>query len=200
MTQSKTRSIEPYTNNLVVHALGGDELTKVVKMYFNDAAIENIVSQVFQAVGNYGITKKTNPDRKITKEQRKDRHELIETMKELSVRLTPWHIPTPLYDSAKSQYMPNGRGKPTLKEEIADLILRLDSLRKLFESIEIETPASTNPGKPERNRLVDSLVGTFNNFTNDLKRPKVCVVDQKINFIGDVFKIFSLEDPVPRNI
>lgn len=162
---------------------------------------------IFAALTRYQLEVKTNPDRKVTREQQKDRHELIETMKELSQRLFPWHIPLPMYEPAKTAYAPSKGGKPKLGEEISDLLLRLGYLQRLFESIEIQTPAKTNPGKPERDRLLDSLAGIFDDFANvrgclkNLKTEKASggIRDIRLNFITDILKVFNLTDPVPRN-
>lgn len=202
MTQRKPRSFEPYTMNIVISGFDGfsDPLNKVLHGYFDESACEEINKRIHEAVVRHDTALKTNQDRKITREQRKDRHELIETMNELKTRLTPWHIPSPLYDPAKTAYTPHERGKTVLWDEIADLLLRMDHLQQLFESIEIPTPVKTNPGKPERDRLVDALTDILDEFANAIKYPEEeFAEDKRRNFIEDVFRVFYLEDPVPRN-
>lgn len=201
MTQRKPRSIESYTMNAAVAGLGGFEvpLKTALRGYFQGAVCEEISALIHDAVIRHQIEVRTNEDRKITKEQRKDRHELIETMKELDTRLFYLHIPTPLYDPARHAYRPCNGGKPTLGDEIADLLFRLRDLRRLFESIEIPTPSRTNPGKSERNRLVDTLTAIFDDFAKDLKYPENPIEDTRRNFIEDVFQVFYLQDPIPRN-
>lgn len=206
MTQRKPRSFEPYTMNLVLSASGGFEepLKKVLRQYFHESACEEMTKLIFEALTRYNIEIKTNPDRKVTKEQKKDRHELIETMKELNQRLHPWHIPLPMYELAKTAYTPHQGGETILSEEIRDLLLRLRRLQQLFESIKIQTPAKTNPGKPERDRLLDSLKNIFDDYAEvrgSLKalRTEQFTGDIRLNFIKDIFEVFNMTDPVPRN-
>jgi hypothetical protein len=201
MTQRKPRSFEPYTNRAVCSALGGfsDPLEKALREYFVASACAEINKRIHEAVGHYDLAKKTNPDRKVTREQQKDRHELIETMKELNMRLFPHHIPSPLYDPARTAYTPHKRGKPDLRDEIADLLLRMRHLQQLFESIEIPTPKKTNPGKPERDQLVEALTEIYCEFANAIKNPRDHAEDKRLNFIKAVFDVFHLEDPIPRN-
>lgn len=202
MTQRKPRSIEPYTNNLVAYGLGDfPGLDQALLNYFNESVCKEISQRIFDLVSTYGIEIQINQDRKISREQRKDRHELIETMKELNMRLFPSHIPTPLYEPARIRYTPNERGKPTLTEEISDLLLRLRHLQHLFESIKVPSPTKTNPGKPERDRLVKNLGDIFDDFSSNLKHSDFLkhLDDTRMNFIGSVFKVFNMKDPVPRN-
>jgi hypothetical protein len=182
-----------------------DPLKNVLKVYFIESACEEITHLIFNEVTNYQIKLKTNPDRKITKYQRKDQNELIETMKELNIRLNRIYIPLPLYDSVKAAYVPRSGGKLILSEEISCLLLRLQHLQQLFESIEIQTPAKTNPGKPERDSLSNALAAIFDDFAKDYRFPndlcsKKAVDDKKWNFVTDIFGIFNIKDPVPRNV
>jgi hypothetical protein len=209
MTQRKPRFVEPYTMNMAVAGLGGFEgpLKEVLGRYFCESACDELSERILDAITRYHLDVESNPDRKVTRLQQKDRSELIETMKELNQRLHPLHIPLPLYEPAKIAYTPSKGGKAKLGEEISDLLLRLGHLQRLFESIEIKTPATTNPGKPERNGLVDSLEGIFYAFANapgnleNLKTEKVSggMSDIRLNFITDIFEVFNLPDPLPRN-
>ncbi|TBR71262.1 MAG: hypothetical protein EPN72_14925 [Nevskiaceae bacterium] len=196
MTQSKPRAIKPNTMDLAIAARGGftDPLKEKLGLYFNAAVCEEMAKRVLNAIASYEIEMKANPDRKIIREQRSDRHELIETMKELNIRLLPWHIPLPVYTPARTKYTPLGRGKSALRDEIGDLVLRIAHLQALFESINIPTPpGKTNPGKPERARLVLSLKDIVAEFRSDLKQPKIPLRDNQANFIGDVVALFGID-------
>lgn len=195
--------------NLVVVGLGGFEgsLKKVLGQYFYESACDEMSKLIFDAITRYHLDVKSNPDRKVTREQQKDRNELIETMKELNQRLFPWHIPLPLYEPAKIAYTSYKGGKTNLSEEISDLLVRLKHLQCLFESIEIPTPAKTNPGKSERTRLLKSLTDMYDDFAKvpgamkalGTDKAKGGIRDKRLNFIADVFAVFNMEDPVPRN-
>lgn len=195
--------------NLVVAGLGGFEgpLKKVLEQYFYESTCDEMSKLIFDAITRYHLDVKSNPDRKVTREQQKDRNKLIETMKELNQRLFPWHIPLPLYEQAKITYTSYKGGKTNLSEEISDLLVRLKHLQCLFESIEIPTPAKTNPGKSERARLLKSLTDMYDDFSKAPGAMKVLgtdkakggIRDKRLNFIADVFAVFNMKDPVPRN-
>lgn len=209
MTQRKPRSVEPYTMNLAAAGLGGFEgpLKKVLEKYFCGSACDELSKRVLDAITRYHLDVKSNPDRKATRLQQNDRSELIETMKELNQRLHPLHIPLPLYEPATIAYTSCQGGKTKLPEEIRDLLLRLRHLQSLFESIEIQTPAKTNPGKTERARLLKNLAdmyedfakapGTLRVFPGD--KAKSGLKDKRLYFITDVFQVFNLGDPIPRD-
>lgn len=98
MTQRKPRSFEPYTMNMEMAAFAefGEPLNKALRQYFHESVCDEMSELIFAALTRYKLEVKTNPDRKITKKQQQDRHELIETMKELNQRLSYLHIPLPL--------------------------------------------------------------------------------------------------------
>ncbi len=210
MTKKKDRVIQPYTCNAAASALGGfdEPLKKVVKRFFDEESYPSISERILQAVTTYNLDFKINPDRKRTQQQRHDRHELIECLKELHIRLDRLHIPLPLQRAVKSTYIPHMWGKATLDDEIRDLLLRLWHLKKLFEANPIPTPNKTNPGKPERDHLAKTLGVIFDDSTSynsspylegeqdqsslDLQREKK---HDKEQFVEQVFHVFHLEPP-----
>lgn len=126
--------------NAAVSALGGftEPLDAVVRRYFtNENTRSEISKQVHQAVTAYGIEMQTNQLRKIISEQRSDRHELIECIKEVCNRIDPICIPKHILNTANGAYRACTDSKPTLAEELRDLRLRLNHIQRLFAPIEI---------------------------------------------------------------
>jgi len=79
-----------------------------------------------------------------------------------------------------------------------------ENLQFLFESIEIPH-RQTNPGKssaaPEKSitgiRRLAQIPGAMKALGTD--KAKGGIRDKRLNFIADVFAVFNMEDPVPRN-
>ncbi len=203
MTKRKNRNVQPYTCNAAVAGLGGfvEPLRiKVLREFFDEEEWARISQCIHDAVIQYNLDLQTNPDRKTRLRQREDQHELIECMKELNIRLHPWHIP--LWEAVKSAYLPYSG--ETLGEQIGDLLRRLRYLQKLFEETPIPLPNRTNPGKPERDKLVSKLGAIFNKFTsNDYldeegispqEKQKEKIHDRK-RFVKLVLDVFYLKPP-----
>src|SRR6266705_1993276 len=143
MTKKKPRNITPYTTNVASIGFGGytEPLESVLDKFFDSEAGSNTSERILQAIAAYDMAVKTNPTRQRAKKQRDDWRELIESMKELNQRLHPFYIPPPMLDTARSAYTKHAGGKPTLNEEIRDLLLRLLHLQKIFEATIIPTPS-----------------------------------------------------------
>lgn len=143
-------------------------LDKVLSNYFkNKKAFPEISKRIIEAVVLCNLEMQANPLRKKTEEQRSDRRELIACIMELGNRIDPFYIPLPLLNTARTAYRPYNDGKATLGEEIRDLRLRLNHIKRLFESIEIPAPKETNPGAPERKRFEAKIADIFDAFIND---------------------------------
>lgn len=206
VSKKKPRTIKIYTLNAAFNAFGGfdEPLNTVLEDYFEETSVCTVVAdRVYQAVHKYVSVLETNPARKITGEQRKDRQELIESLKEIRERLHPLYIPLPLLNRARSAYGPHRLGKPTLDLEIGDILQRLQHLQKLFEATEIPVPTSTNPGKHEQAQLIEDLGEIFDEFTkNDqsyIRTPKKEVEQQRQSFTTEVCTTFSLAIKTPRH-
>jgi len=90
------------------------------------------------------------------------------------------------------------RGKECLKEEIRDLLLRMRRLRELFEAAPIPAPDRTNPGKPERKKLMDELAAIFDEFTGDSYEESGIgeKARDRSRFVREVLAVFHI--PAPR--
>lgn len=198
MTKKKARVIRPYTNNAAVSALAGfDEplRTKVLKTFFDEENHQSISDGIHEAITTYYLHRKTNPDRKGAQKQRHDRQQLVECLKELRIRLSPLHIPLPLLSAVRSRYNLLEPGRPSLDDEMRDLMLRLRYLETLFDETQIPGRNRTNPGKPERNQLITELGVIFDDYTsyNDERQR----TRDKKKFLREVFQTFHLPAP-PR--
>jgi hypothetical protein len=220
MTTKKPRNVDPHTINVAVSGLGEfPELDKVLDTYFDTGARSNASERILQAVNAYHTDWQINPKRQPAEERREDWRQLIESMKELNQRLNPIHIPRPMLDAARIAYRPatftkNMGGKPTLNDELGELLLRLRHLVKLFEAI--PEPRWTNPGKLERDTLVQELEKIFDAFplrwppashrlqreSKPKSRPlhrdrktKTVVQDVRKHFVRAVFNVFHLPPP-----
>jgi hypothetical protein len=192
MTQRKTKRFEPYTMNAAVSIWGGftDPLDKVIGSYFkNKNEWPEISTQIHEVMSVYGIEMQANQLRKVTSQQRNDRHELIECIREVCNRIDPMHIPELMLNTARGVYRSCIGGKPTLNEEIRDLLLRLHHLQQLFVPIEIQTPNETNPGKPERTVLEGKVACIFDAF---IKKNSNIKKDLRDHFVQDVSRVFNL--------
>ncbi len=207
MTKKKSRNVQPYTINVAMCDLGGFEkpLSQVLHEFFDEAGAAWISKRILQAITDYNLELQANPQRKNARKQRDDRDELIECMRELSVRLDPTHIPLPLLKAVRSAYTRYERSihyeinKEAVDEEIHDLLLRLDHLRKVFQATEIPARAGTNPGKRERGRLVKGLKGIFNDARKDGCIYPLAPSEQlSKQFVQGVFAAFHLKPPPPR--
>lgn len=94
---------------------------------------------------------------------------------------------------------------------IRDVRLRLFYLQKIFENTQIPVPTWTNPGKPERDRLLKDVEKIFNRFTKDSYAPSVYDADDGDNespaalkkkkrrdrkqFVRDVSFVFNIKPP-----
>lgn len=195
MTLKKIKRFAPYTINMAVSGLSGftEPIDKVLHSYFkNKDAWPEISKRVHEAVGACGLEMQTNQLRKVTSEQRIDRQELIACIKEVRNRIDPMYIPLPMLNTASGAYRPRQDRKPTLDDELRELLLRLHDVQRLFESIEIPTPKETNPGTPERMRLEAKLADIFDAFTKDLNAKKAVRTDNRCNFVQDVLLTFRL--------
>lgn len=208
MTMKKPRNIQPYTSNLAFSGLGQfeDRVEKVLNEYFADESMwPAIAARLYQAVTNYYLEIKINPDRKTTRLQRADQHEMIECMKELSIRMHPvLYIPLPLLNKARAAYVPFDGLEKTLDEEIKAVLTRLSYLRTMFESIEIPTPAKTNPGKPEQIRLLRTLAQLFDEVIQDDESYRSTRPDdltrERREFVQHVCEAFHLKITLPRKL
>ncbi len=204
MTKRKNRNVQPYTCNAAAAGLGGFEeplKNKVLRNFFDEEEWARVSQCIHDAVTQYNLDLQTNPARKIRLRQRQDQHELIECMKELNIRLNPLYIP--LWEAVKSAYLPYSG--ETLGEQIRDLLRRLSYLQKLFEATPFPLPNRTNPGKPERDKLVRKLGTIFDKFTRDdylldkdgispMELQKGKIRDRK-EFVKLVFEVFYLKPP-----
>lgn len=208
MTMKKPRNIQPYTLNLAFSGLGQFEarVEKVLYEYFADKSMWPVIAaRLYQAVTNYYLEVKINPDRKITRLQRADQHEMIECMKELSIRMHPvLYIPLPLLNKARTAYVQFDGLEKTLDEEIEAVLTRLSCLRTIFESIEIPAPAKTNPGKPEQTRLLGTLTRIFDEVIQDdisyRSTPPADVARERREFVQHVCEAFYLKITLPRKL
>jgi hypothetical protein len=208
MTKKMHRSIRPYTLNLAFSGLGQfeDRVEKVLHEYFSDEDAWPVISErLYQAVNNYYLEVQTNPDRKITRLQRTDQHEMIECMKELSIRMHPvLYIPLPLLNKARTDYVQFDGLEKTLDEEIKAILARLRNLRTIFESIEIPVPTKTNPGKPEQARLLRTIAQLFDDAALDddsyRNTPPADVLRERREFVQRVCEAFHLQITLPRKL
>ena len=208
MTKKKPRHVEPYTLNLAFSALGQfeDRLKAVVIEYFEDEKLWSDISErVHQAVNNFYLESRTNPDRKDTQRQRDDQRELIECLRELSIRMHPvLYIPLPLLNAARTTYKPHENGEKALDDELRSLFFRLNHIRTLFESIEIPTPTKTNPGKPEQSRLISNLAKIFDDVAKNDKSfqstPAEDIAYERREFVEGVCRAFHLKIALPRKL
>ena len=236
MTTKKPRS-EPHTTNVAFSGLGEfPELDKVLDTYFSKKARSDASERISQAITTYNMALQTNPQRQPAQERRADWRELIECMKEIDKRLGPFHKPLSMLNAAGTAYtavrwlerdpslppqdllsieelLAEKRqaftGKPTLDEEIRELLLRLRHLRKLFEAT--PQPRWTNPGKPERGTLVQELEKVFDELAKDRysasaddassakasRQKAVRARSQKALFVQAVFNVFPDLPPFP---
>lgn len=171
MTQKKLLTdIDVYTKN-ATYFLDRDfydayllEIQKVLDLYFDQHIdMVEIQYQVIHALRIYHMWLQVNPNRKITQKQKNDRLALISSLHETCLRLHPIHIPLPLLHSVQESYQQND-DYPTLQHLLADVTGKLKQLKSLFESVEISTPKITNPGKPERDSLVNTLASLFDEY------------------------------------
>jgi len=177
----------------------------VIKEYFEDLpTVKDVLEQVCDAATKYELAVSGNPDRKNTQEQRHDRHELVETLKELRIRLDPLHLPQPLMSSARLAYSPTSSGAPTLDGEIGFLLGKIEEMLQLFNSVDIPTPAKTNPGKPERDTLINDLVLTFESMaSSDISyagsTPEE-VMGECREFVQNICNLIDPDIKIPRNL
>jgi hypothetical protein len=211
MTKKNPRNVTPYTANAAVSGLGGytEALNGVLDKYFPEETWQRTSKRIHRAIQTFYLSIQTNPSRQIARKQRDDRDQLIECMKELNIRLHPMHTPPPLMEPARSAYARSKRGKPTLEEEVRDLLLRLLHLQRIFEATTIPLPARTNPGKPECKKLVQNLEKIFDDLTRSTHLPSILPEEQEPSaaerhqnrkqFVQEVFAVFHL-DRLPSNV
>lgn len=202
MTPKKIKRFAPYTINMAVSGLSGftEPLAAVFSSYFkNKDAWPKISDHIHEAMAAYGLDMQTNQLRKITSEQRIDRYELIACIKEVRNRIDPLYIPPPVLNTARDAYRPRKESKPTLDEELRDLLSRMHHLQQLFEHTDIPTPKETNPGKPERTRLEAKIADIYDAFAKDSNIEKDARKDVKGHFVRDVSIVFNLREKPDKN-
>ena len=180
-------------------------LNSVFNEQFEEDCWPVLYAQIMAGWKDYKTAIDLNQERRVALEQRADRRELIESLKEVLTRLFLWHIPMPLRTEARARYKPLETGEQTLDKEIADIVPRLGHLMQLFDSIEIPKPNRTNPGKPERDEFIRALVRLHGEFSSDApssgEDPAVWASDQsegKRQFIDGVLGVLGLE-PLPKS-
>jgi hypothetical protein len=116
----------------------------------------------------------------------------------------PIYTPLPLLNIARVKYESLQGAEQTLDNELKSLLPRLNQLRILFESIEIPTPTKTNPGRPERDRLLLILGLIFDKFAGDdesyQRTPAEDVALERKEFTQKVCAAFHLKITLPRKL
>jgi hypothetical protein len=209
MTKKKARIVAPHTTNAAASgSLEFDAPLRQVIGKFADSGVAEAVAQILKAVTAHNLAVKLNPQRQRAQDQRDDRSELIESMRELNIRLNPVHVPLPLLNAVREAYRARDGGKSTVDDEIRDLLLRLLHLQTLFEASTIPFPNWTNPGKPERGRLLRDIERVFDNVTCNAYLPSpdnsegdsasalaMHRAQDKRLFVEEVFRVLQLPEP-----
>lgn len=210
MTRRLPRRVVPYTNNIAYSTITAEDrfqegIIECIKESFEDVAlIEECLDSIWNIATNYEIGVASNPDRKRSQQQRQDVDELLATLYELQIRLDPLHLPLPLIARARATYQPEQSRDPLFEVEISTVLQKIDYLSRLFQEAEIPTPQRTNPGKPERDVLVEELCALFDKLTKrDAAYEKSSQTDLRTERRDFVEKVCALIDPtinVPRHI
>jgi hypothetical protein len=210
MTKPKPRLVAPYTDNRAFSVSTANEafqenIIKVIREFFQDThLVEECLAQMWEAITAYDLASTSNPDRMIAQRQMQDLLSLLETMKELRVRLDPVHIPLPLLINARAKYTPTNGGASTLDEEIQCVLAMLVDLHELFLSTGIPSSDKTNPGKPERNKLVIELQNTFDSLvakdTSYSMSSHKEILEERRDFVIKVCSLIDDKIIIPRTI
>jgi len=159
MTKKKDRSVQPHTSNIELCLLGTSDEQQLQKLFnkfpFTDHGWPKIAARVRQAMIDYNLDLRRNPNRRevvqgrkqpsLLRLQRSDRLNLINCMKEFVTRFDPLHIP--LIAALRPKYVPEtSRGKGPSQEYI-DLLRRGASKKKLMAVLEAEVEQNTLRGK-----------------------------------------------------
>lgn len=206
MSRHKPRKVKIYTNRGAMHMHGGfqDKVQRTLDSYpFDDDDHPAIKNAIDQAITDFSISYKLNQNRQQTRHQREDRQQLIDSLREIKERLFYLHIPQPLWDQVNTHYVPHKQGQATLHDELADLWVRLHHLDQLFSQYEIPKPSRTNPGKPERDLLVQTLYELFDHYTAECYQPDEELNEyqaaanhkrDRYNFAADIMRVFNFPD------
>lgn len=210
MTRRLPRHVEPYTNNVAYSTITSEVrfqegIIECIKGFFEDTPlIEECLDSIWDIATNYEIGLASNPDRKISQQQRQDVNELLATLYELQIRLNPLHLPLPLIARAKAAYQPGHSHAPSFEVEILNVLHKIDYLSHLVQEAGIPTPRKTNPGKPERDALIEALCALFDQLA---KRDTAYGMSSQDDLCTErrdfVKKVCALIDPaikVPRHI
>ncbi|MCX7167762.1 MAG: hypothetical protein NTV11_16005 [Rhodocyclales bacterium] len=207
MTRPKSRDIRPYTKNVAISHDSDfyEHILPAIESSFEDRdSWTAILEPVIDALITYDLAVKANPDRKNTQKQRQDRSELIESLREVHIRLRPLHLPLPLVARARQAYNPTDTRAASFEEEINVVLSKVEYMWQLFTAADIPIPERTNPGKPERDNLVSSLGAIFDHFAAEDPSYKQSSAqdlrNERRDFISAVCKSAKLQISLPRTL
>lgn len=210
MTKRIQRRVTPYTNNHAYSTATATDrfllnIVASINEFFVDPPLVNeCFDSVWNAATRYEFRLTSNQDRKISQRQRKDFDELLETLRELRIRLDPSHLPLPLIATAKAAFRPERSRSSTFEEEVENALQVIDYLRYLFREGGIPEPKKTNPGRPERDALIAELGNIFDSLSvRDTSYEMSTQADlraERREFIRTVCNLIDPSIKLPRQI
>jgi len=205
MTKKKPRKVYPNTKNVACTPGLADfvlNLNRILKDHFDEAtAIDEAYERIYGAAIGY-LLDANSPQRDSAQSQRQDYENLIGSLREVIIRLDPRHIPLPIIEEARDIYAAKASSTIPIDYYIHNTLNQLDVLYQTFQEVDAYRTYKTNPGKPERDALIEVISKTFDDVSSkdcsytDMKDSDLRLLRK--SFVGEICKLIEPAMKLPR--